>query len=377
MAVSTVAPTHDAAQVAALLDQPEVRALVAGLDAARWTGRPGYGHRALVGAALVKAVYALPTWSRTCRLIAEHQALRDALGAAPSQDACYRFTKRLATLDGGGGPLARCIDAVVTALTVVLPDYGVDVSIDGSNMPAYANGQKYVKKGGALRKKFSDPDATWGHRSAVGHRAAGSFYGFKVHAAVCSRTGLPLAWTVDTAKAGESPKVPELLDTAARRGARVATCAMDRGYDNGPVYDACAARGVRPVVPLVNSVRVKRGDHLPPSCVHGPWTFAGADEKRGRTKWRCPTAECSPRSVWLKAGRLHPLIPRESVRFKTLYAGRGAVEREFGRLKHEWGLGPLRVRRLHRVALHTDLTILARLAATLAAERAARAAVAA
>jgi hypothetical protein len=38
------------------------------------------------------------------------------------------------------------------------------------------------------------------------------------------------------------------------------------------------------------------------------------------------------------------------------------VERGFGRLKHEWGMLPLRVRRLPRVKLHVDLTILATLA---------------
>jgi hypothetical protein len=369
MAVSTVAPRHDAAQVAALLDQPEVRALVRELDDARWTGRPGYGNRAMVGAFLVKAVYALPTWSRTCRLIAEHTALREALGGAPSQDACYRFTKRLAA---NGGPLARCIDAVVAALAASIAEYGRDVSIDGSDMPAYANGQKYVSKGGALRKKFSDPDATWGHRSAVGTRSGGGYYGYKAHAMICSRTGLPVAWEVDTAKNGESPHVPSLLDTAARRGVRVETAAMDRGYDNGPIYDALAARDVRPVVPLINTLRVKRGEHRPPSCAHGGWTFAGADAKRGATKWRCPTGECAPKSVWVKADRLHPLIPRESDRFKALYKGRASVEREFGRWKNEWGLAPLRVRRLHRVALHADLTILTRLASTLAAERAAK-----
>lgn len=37
------------------------------------------------------------------------------------------------------------------------------------------------------------------------------------------------------------------------------------------------------------------------------------------------------------------------------------LEREFGRLKHEWGLLQLRVRRLARVRLHVDLTILATL----------------
>ncbi len=74
--------------------------------------------------------------------------------------------------------------------------------------------------------------------------------------------------------------------------------------------------------------------------------------------------------MWVKADRLHPLIPRDSKRSKALYASRGAVEREFGRLKHEWSLLPLRVRGLDRVRLHADLTILACLATRLATERA-------
>jgi hypothetical protein len=48
-------------------------------------------------------------------------------------------------------------------------------------MPAYANGQRYIYKGGPERKTYSDPDASWGHRSAVSTRAAGSFYGYKLH----------------------------------------------------------------------------------------------------------------------------------------------------------------------------------------------------
>ncbi|HYY82582.1 MAG TPA: transposase [Actinomycetes bacterium] len=70
------------------------------------------------------------------------------------------------------------------------------------------------------------------------------------------------------------------------------------------------------------------------------------------------------------ASRLHTLIPRGTARWKKLYRLRGAVERENGRLKHEWALLPLRVRRLERVQLHADLTILARLACALATARA-------
>ena len=104
-------------------------------------------------------------------------------------------------------------------------------------------------------------------------------------------------------------------------------------------------------------------------CRFRPTLAARSDAKRGASKWRCPTGECAPASRWVNAGRLFPLIPRESPRWRKLYNGRGAVEREFGRLKNEWALSPLRVRGLDRVRLHADLTILAKLACMLARAR--------
>src|SRR5204863_6567149 len=38
---------------------------------------------------------------------------------------------------------------------------------------------------------YSDPDASWGHRSAVSTRKGGGFYGYRIHAAVCAATGPP------------------------------------------------------------------------------------------------------------------------------------------------------------------------------------------
>ena len=115
---------------------------------------------------------------------------------------------------------------------------------------------------------------------------------------------------------------------------------------------------------------MKRGEHGAPPCEHGRWTFAGADFKRNAAKWRCPTGECQPKSAWVKADRRYPLVPRDSKRLRDLYRGRAAVEREFGRLKNEHGLAPLRVRGLARVQLHADLTMLARLSQALARARA-------
>ncbi len=327
----------------------------------------------MVGLCLVKAMYALPTWTKVVALVAEHWKLQRALGCEgnpPSVFAAYRFSEKLR---GNKATVDRCIDGVVAGLKEKLPAYGTDLAIDASDMPAYANGQRHVYKGGPERNWHTDPDASWGHRSAVSTRRGGGFYGFKLQMACCAKTGLPVAWSVETGRANESMFAAPLIDEARRRGALAATCAMDKAYDIGRVYAECAERGCEAIVPLRATGAVVNNEHRPPACGHGVWTFAGSDRKRGASKWRCPTGECKPASTWVAADRLHPLIPRETKRWKALYRGRGAVEREFGRLKNEWGLKPLRVRGLDRVRMHANLTILTQLACTLARARAAAA----
>jgi hypothetical protein len=255
--------------------------------------------------------------------------------------------------------LDTCIAQVLMSLREQFPEFGEHIAIDGSDLPAYANGQRFVSKGGKLRERFSDPDASWGHRSAISTRKGGGFYGYKVHAAVCTTTGLPVAWETHTAKDAEVPVVPSLLDKMAENGICPKVCVADKGYDVGPFYDECESRGIRPVVPLRETPFVKAGKAAPPSCEHGTWTFAGSEAKRGAAKYRCPSGECAPASVWIKADRLHTLIPRGTERWYSLYRGRASVEREFGNLKHRWALLPLRVRRIERVALiaHTGTSI--------------------
>ena len=161
-------------------------------------------------------------------------------------------------------------------------------------------------------------------------RRGGGFYGYKLQMAVCTATGLPLAWRAETARHHESKFVAPLLDALHARGIRPETCAMDKGYDNSRVYAECEARDCEPIIPL-------RG--------------AKANQP------------ALPNGI---GGRLFPRIPRHTQRFRDLYRGRAAVEREFGRLKHDYALAPLRVRGLAKVQLHADLTILTRLALALA-----------
>jgi DDE family transposase len=163
-----------------------------------------------------------------------------------------------------------------------------------------------------------------GHRSAVSTRKGGGFYGYRIHAAVCTKTGLPLAWQVETARSHESNYAAPLLDAVRARGFSPVTCAMDMGYDCNLVYDETRERGCVPIIP----------------------------QKKNRL-----------------AIPLNP-IPHGTDEWKRLYRGRSAVEREFGRLKHHYALAMLRVRGVERVRLHADLTILGRLAPELARVRA-------
>ena len=81
----------------------------------------------------------------------------------------------------------------------------LDTSVPESNLVLiYANRQRYLSKHGPERQRYSDPDASWGHRSAVSTRKGGGFYGYRVHAAVCTHTDLPVAWQVETAGSHES-----------------------------------------------------------------------------------------------------------------------------------------------------------------------------
>jgi len=367
VATQKVPRRHDAEQVAALLDSPEIAALISELEATRWTGRPGYPLRTMLGVALAKSIYAIPTWTRMVELLREHTGLQAAIGCTgdvPSEWACYRFARKLRL---HRDLLARCTARVVVALRVEHPGMGENIAIDGSDLPAYANGQRFLSKNGPERERYSDPDASWGHRSAVSTRKGGGFYGYKLHAAVCVDTGLPLAWHVASARENEATFALPLIDATLGQGFNVAVAIMDKGYDNGPIYDGCAERSIAPVIALRMTGRVKRGEHKTPTCEHGDRTFIGADAKLRVTRWACPAGECA--EIVVTVNRLRPLIPRESEQSKTLYRKRGAVERTFAHLKTYWALADLRVRGLDKVRVHADLTMLARLGCALTQAR--------
>jgi Transposase DDE domain len=164
---------------------------------------------------------------------------------------CYRFVGKLRHHEA---MLTACIERVIGTLREAHPEMGQTVAIDGSDMPAYANGHKYIgNKNGPLRTRFADPDAGWGHRSSISTRKGGAFYGYKLHMAICAQTELPLAWTVGAANDPERSEVASLLDMVTGRRFAPGACVMDKGYDGQPMHDVCESRNIRPVIALAQT----------------------------------------------------------------------------------------------------------------------------
>ena len=107
-----------------------------------------------------------------------------------------------------------------------------------------------------------------------------------------------------------------------------------------------------------------------PQCVDGRVRFLLAHSPRGVAIG--PGNGDGPHRVVQSPSGLRPrgATPRGRLPSRLGTTAKRARPRAGLRLKNEWALLPLRVRRIERVALHADLTILARLACALAKARA-------
>ena len=288
--------------------------------------------RALVGACLVKSLFALPDLDVGCG--ADRGASGLAGRARRRSERVGHATASRASSARTSPRLTPALTRVAAALRAQYPDFGRDVAIDASDLPAFANGSGTSARTARSASGSATRTPPGGTAPPSARATGGGFYGYKLHAAVCTRTGLPLAWRVETARRHESLFVAPLLDAAPRSRLQARDVSRWTRATTTPASTPSArSAACDPVIPL-----------------------RGAKAKQ-------------PALPLALGGRLFPRIPRHTQRFRDLYRGRAAVEREFGRLKHDYGLAPLRVRGLERVQLHADLTMLGRLGLALSRAR--------
>jgi hypothetical protein len=89
-----VARRSVAEDLLSILASPEVSRLIDELQATRETGRPGYPLRAMIGMALAKSLYSLPTWTRAVALVSEHSALAAVIASDGDVPSVYATASR-------------------------------------------------------------------------------------------------------------------------------------------------------------------------------------------------------------------------------------------------------------------------------------------
>ena len=343
------------------------------LEAYRLVGRRGHPIRALWRAYVCSFVLNLPSTNALIRELRARPDFRIFCGfrTLPHRTTFNRFISRLSYH-------ADLVETVLAGLTThlkgLLPDLGNEVAIDSTVVEAYANPN---------RTEVRDPDATWtAKNSARSHGKDGKEwkFGYKLHMVVDANHGLPLAHFVTTAKRGDSPTLPPLVELteALHPWFKPRAAMADRGYDATRNYEYLNDKEILPIIPMRKAPNAKNGwyegVYTPqgvPTCIgQVPMKFVRSDPQKGYL-YRCKGCHLinSQRGgirhcdteVWEDPRhnlRLFGPLRKESKEWKHLYRKRQSVERVFKSLKQSRRLGHNYRMGLRHFRLHAAMSVL-------------------
>lgn len=222
---------------------------------------------------------------------------------------------------------------------------GSHIAIDSAAIHAYEKKQP-------KRKSEQTGNANWGAKfDSFGNKV--TWFGYKLHLAVDTKSELPLALEVTPAHVNDGDVAPGLIEkTTAEFKPRFFI--LDAGYDQKKVYEAARKVKAQAIIPLN-----PRGEKEPPAgmssngtpcCSMGyPMTYWGGDGDF--LKFRCPhatgkvvcplgMAACSPSNYGMVVKvdtkddvRRYCSPHRDTKRWKELYNERTSVERCNSRMK--------------------------------------------
>jgi len=193
---------------------------------------------------------------------------------------------------------------------------GEIVALDGTAIKAYSQRSLDNKTG------KSDCEAR------VGRGRRGFILGYKVHAACCTSSELPLAFTVAPCNMNEKQFTKPLLKKLKGLGISFKTVLADAQYDSSKVRETVREYGAEPVIPYRKNSKIKHA---------------------------------------LKVG--HNFVVHGTKRLVNLFRKRVSIERVFGRAKEWLLLDHLRVRGLEQAFIHACLSFSAMLTVAITAVR--------
>jgi transposase len=277
-------------------------------------GRTPYNPVCMLRAQILKYLWRVPSDRRLSLLLKRNKQVARACGfkqKTPSHGLFTHFRQRLSK-DGYEKVFSLLLKQLINRRVVK----GKIVAVDGSAIKAYS--QRSLDN----RTGKSDNEAR------VGRARRGFILGYKVHAACCTESELPVAFTVAPCNMNEKLFAKPLLEKLKEHGVNCKAVLADAQYDSSKVRAEVKRFGAEPVIPYRRSSKVKNG---------------------------------------LKVGK--DFITRGVKRLVQLFRKRVSVERLFGRAKEWLLLDHLRVRGLEQVFIHACLSFSAMLTVALTAVR--------
>jgi transposase len=299
-------------QVLDSVNSRSLRRLLRALYHRKGPGRKPINPLSMLKAQLLKHLLRIPSDRRlSLRLKHDRKAAR-ACGfgrQTPSHGLFTQFRHRL-----GEEPYHRVFDHLLSRLLESGAVRGEVIAVDSTHLKAYSQRARDNKTG------RSDPDAR------VGRGRRGFILGYRVHAACCTGSEMPLAFQVAPCNENDKKHFKPLLEKIRFMGIAFRAVLADAQYSSGKVREAVLACGAEPIIPVRKDSRVRDA---------------------------------------LRVGR--DFVARGARRLVELFKGRWSVERLFSRAKEWLLLGCLRLRGLEQVSIHACLCFTSMLAVAQAA----------
>jgi len=281
-------------------------------------GRPRHPPVAMLKALIYQRVKQIPSWRQLAKHIqTDKTGLAKKLGFSqpPHHSAFSTFTTRL-----GPEGVHALFEEFVKQLRarILAEDVGFveELAIDSTLVRAFC---KTPQRG----RRKSDPDAKWGVQGELYGKPI-YVHGYKLHLACDADRDLPVSYSVHSANRNDSPLFRPEIGRVIKEGLSPEMIIADAGYDSRLNNLFCCNEAVK-AVPLIalNPRRTK-----------------------GKARLKRKSDELLP-------------FKRNSDEWKEHYAKRPSIERVISRLKCEFLLTTLKLRRLRRVAVHFGLCLIA------------------
>ncbi len=389
---------------------PSIKDLLSAIEAPRRrTGRKGYSPVSVFRAFLCRFLLGQKNTQAFIRDLKRSEGLRIACGLVNGVPHKSTFSRYFARLSENTDALESAQAELLRAMVKYLPDLGLNLAIDGTDIQAFSN---------RFKKPFSDPDADFGHRTPKSKHGGGTkkrgknsdghdetYLGFRLHLICDVKTGLPLGYTLHNARLPSEPtELPNVLDKVLDTHSdwlRPHYLMGDKIFDGEPSHDAIMKRGIVPIIDIKRPAskgaskhhnRHKGGLYGPdgsPTCPDSEHTVMEyvqtVRESDGTIyhEYRCNPNGCPLKSrssgamlycdrreihrekVQEGNYRMQDPVSRQNPLWKELYDERPEIERLFSRLKESRSLESLTYRGLPKVRAHVGLGVLSYLGTAL------------